>query len=61
MARNKINDLRNLLFEQIEKMMDPDCDLASEKEKAFMSAVQAPQDQGLQPVEDQGSGRAGTG
>jgi len=34
---------------------------ASEKEKAFMSAVQAPQDQGLQPVEDQGFGRAGTG
>lgn len=34
MARNKINDLRNLLFEQIEKMMDPDCNLAEEKEKS---------------------------
>lgn len=34
MPRNKINDLRNLLFEQIEKMMDPECDLGTEKEKA---------------------------
>lgn len=34
MARNKINDLRNLLFEQIEKMMDPECDIAAETEKS---------------------------
>lgn len=34
MARNKIEDLRNLLFEQIEKLMDKDADTEVETQKA---------------------------
>lgn len=34
MARNKIEDLRNLLFEQIEKLMDKDADVEAETAKA---------------------------
>ena len=34
MARNKIEDLRNLLFEQIEKLMDKDADTEVEIQKA---------------------------
>lgn len=34
MARNKIEDLRNLLFEQIEKLMDNDADTEVETQKA---------------------------
>ena len=34
MARNKIEDLRNLLFEQIEKLMDDDADVEKETAKA---------------------------
>jgi aconitase B len=34
MARNKIEDLRNLLFEQIEKLMDDDADVDKETAKA---------------------------
>ena len=34
MARNKIEDLRNLLFEQIEKLMDKDADTEVETAKA---------------------------
>lgn len=32
--RNKIEDLRNLLFEQIERLMDEDLDLAAETKRA---------------------------
>jgi hypothetical protein len=34
MARNKIEDLRNLLFEQIEKLMDDESDVEKETAKA---------------------------
>ena len=37
MARNKIEDLRNLLFEQIEKLMDNESD--TEKETARAEAI----------------------
>ncbi len=37
MARNKIEDLRNLLFEQIEKLMDDESD--TEKETARAEAI----------------------
>ena len=37
MARNKIEDLRNLLFEQIEKLMDDESD--PEKETARAEAI----------------------
>jgi hypothetical protein len=38
-TKNKIEDLRNLLFEQIEKLMDPDCDMEKEvfKSKSITS------------------------
>ena len=32
--RNKIEDLRNLLFEQMERLMDEDLDLAAETKRA---------------------------
>lgn len=32
--RNKIQDLRNMLFEQIERLMDDDADLATETKRA---------------------------
>lgn len=32
--RNKIQDLRNMLFEQMERLMDDDADLAKETQRA---------------------------
>jgi hypothetical protein len=32
--RNKIQDLRNILFEQMERLMDDDADLATETKRA---------------------------
>jgi hypothetical protein len=32
--RNKIQDLRNMLFEQMERLMDDDADLATETKRA---------------------------
>jgi len=34
MVRNKIGDLRNLLFAQLERLSDEDCDIEKETERA---------------------------